>query len=436
VASIINGLFAGRSGIASHGTAIAVVGDNISNASTIAYKSSRAEFEDFIAGGQTAGQTVGSGSSTSAVTTIFQQGTMESTGRALDLGVDGNGFFVVADGAQRFFTRAGNFKVNNAGFIVDQNNFSVLGFPANGTKVLQPININSVAQDSVATTSMSISGNVDSTAAVVDMAAFDAANPVANAGTAPTLAQDTTYAQLSDQAEFSTVVRVFDSLGAAHNVTFFFFRSDDSEYTARAYVNSEEVDPTNPEVGRPRFIGEEVMTFGTDGLRSDAPASGIPDFSSTVPWNNGSSNGGFDVTFDPFTQFAASSSIASINQDGKGVGAVTSINVDQDGKIFALLDNGQRSVLATVGLVNFANTEGLNRVGKNLLQQSTSSGEPIVGEPTTGQFGAVKSGSLELSTVDIASEFVRLIQLQRGFQANSRIITTINGLLNDIIQLV
>jgi flagellar hook protein FlgE len=135
------------------------------------------------------------------------------------------------------------------------------------------------------------------------------------------------------------------------------------------------------------------------------------------------------------TSYSASSNIQSISQDGQGIGAVTSINIQKDGKIYAALDNGQSAVIGTLGLVNFSNAEGLIRIGNNLLQQSPQSGEPIVGRPESGTFGAVQSGSLELSTVDIANEFVKLITLQRGFQANSKIITTINELLGAIIQL-
>ena len=134
--SIINGLFAGRSGISSHGSAIAVVGDNISNASTIGYKAARAEFEDLIAGGQASGRVIGAGSSVSSINSIFQQGTLEFTSRPLDLAIDGNGFFAVADGSQRFYTRAGNFKIDSSGYIVNQNGLAVLGFPAGGSGAL------------------------------------------------------------------------------------------------------------------------------------------------------------------------------------------------------------------------------------------------------------------------------------------------------------
>jgi flagellar hook protein FlgE len=443
VPSIINGLFSGRSGLASHGTAIAVVGDNISNTSTIGYKASRAEFEDLIAGGQTAGKVVGSGSTISAVSTIFEQGTLEFTSRPLDLAIDGNGFFVLADGAQRFYTRAGNFKIDSSGYIVNQNDLTVMGFPAGGTGALQPLNVNAVSQDSVATTGVALAGNLDASSGTIAASSI----PAANVADGTLYGTDTvTYADLNEVAEFSSVVQVFDSLGAQHTVTFFFFHTGSNQFQVRGYVNSEDVDDLTsgtPNSGFPRLIydgtttttGEMDMTFNGDGTRSNAPAIGTYDLVASIPWNNGSDPSSVNISFDPFTQYSGSSNILSITQDGQGVGTVVSLAIDSDGAISARLSNGQSAVVGAIGLVNFANPEGLTRIGNQLLQQSTSSGEPVVGRPLTGTFGGVESGRIELSTVDIANEFVRMITLQRGFQANSRVITTINQLLNEIIQL-
>lgn len=442
--SIVNGLFSGRSGLSSHGTAIAVVGDNISNSSTIGYKASRAGFEDLIAGGQTAGKVVGSGSTTSAVNTIFEQGTLEFTNRPLDLAIDGNGFFVVADGAQRFYTRAGDFKINSSGYIVNQNDKAVLGFPANGSGALEPLNVNTVSQNSVSTGNVKLAGNLDASASTM----VGAIPTTLNAGVTITTgvggngpSSTTTYADLNAQAAFSTVAQVFDSLGASHTVTFFAFHTGSNAYTIRGYVNSEEVDKgASPETGEPRLITDDLTTpngdialaFSGDGTMTD-PTDGL--LSVNIQWNNGASASDIDLDFSSFTQYSGSSNILSIQQDGQGVGTVTSLNIESNGQIFARLSNGQSAVIGTIGMVNFSSPEGLTRVGGNLLQQSSQSGEPVVGKAQSGTFGSIESGRIELSTVDIANEFVKLITLQRGFQANSRIITTINQLLNDIIQL-
>lgn len=432
MSSIVNGLFAGRAGIASHGGAIAVVGDNISNASTIGFKAGRAEFEDIMSGETSGRAAVGSGSALAAASTVFEQGTFEFTGRPLDLAIDGNGFFVVAKDTQRFYTRAGNFKVDSAGYIVNQGGLAVLGFPSNGSGALEPLNINTIEQSSVATTSVSIAGNLNASARIMTGAIPDTqANPPV-----------TTYADLNNAAAYSTVVDIFDSLGQTHTVTFFFFHTGPNEYTARAYVSNEQVD-ANPTVsGYPRLIDatapanyEKVLDFGGNGQRTAPPAAGTFDIQGSIAWNNGANPTNLKINFTPFTQYSANANILSITQDGKGIGAVTDVSIGENGEISALLSNGQTAAIGTVGLVNFASPEGLTRIGKNLLSQSALSGEPIVGRPTSGTFGALKAGSVELSTVDIASEFVRIITLQRGFQASSRIITTINQLLNEIIQL-
>jgi flagellar hook protein FlgE len=443
VPSIVNGLFSGRSGISSHGIAIAVIGDNIANASTIGYKTSRAEFSDLIAGGQTSGKVIGSGSQVSSVSTIFEQGTSEFTGRPLDLTVDGNGFFVLGEGQQRFYTRAGNFKLDESGNIVNQNGLNVLGFPSSGSGALEVLNVNQVSQDSVNTRNVTLAGNVDASA---DLVAGGAASLIDTglAGVAPFTGADT-YSDLSTNpaAALQTVVDVFDSLGAKHTMTLFFYHTDSNEYSVRAYVNSTEVDaPPGSPNNLPRQVtiasgtnasGTFTLNFNGDGTIDTTTSDSILDMS--IQFNNGSDPSLINVDLSNFTQYSGSSSIGSIVQDGKGVGTVTSLSVEGNGDIFAILSNGQTSIIGTVGLVNFANPEGLVRIGDQLLQQAPASGEPIVGHPDSGTLGAIAAGTVELSTVDIANEFVKLITLQRGFQANSRIITTINQLLNDIIQL-
>jgi flagellar hook protein FlgE len=440
VPSIINGLFSGRSGIQSHGNAIAVIGDNISNSSTVGFKSSRAEFEDLIAGGQAAGKVIGSGSAISAISTIFEQGTLEFTSRPLDLAIDGNGFFAVnnTDGS-RLYSRAGNFKVDSAGYITTQGDLRVLGFPANGSGALEELNTNNISQDSVATANILIAGNVDRTDTTVPVIPT-----VSVAGTPAATApfSTTTYDELSSAAEYSVPVEIFDSLGASHTATFYLFRVDATTYAVRGYVNSEDVDTTGSVVGVPRLITESTydaaqgtfnMVFQGDGTQNPATTDNTQNYS--IRWNNGSVATAVTLDMSEFTSYSSKSNIQSITQDGKGVGAVTTLSIEKNGDIFALLSNGQSAVIGTIGLVNFSNPEGLKRIGNQLLQQSSSSGEPIVGRPLTGTLGSVSSGSVELSTVDIADQFVKLITLQRGFQANSRIITTINQLLNELIQL-
>ena len=302
------------------------------------------------------------------------------------------------------------------------------------------LNLNNVSSSSSPTDDVLISGNIDANATTT-VELTGAANdtlPVAlqataagSDGTANTLS----YSDLSAAAAFQTVVDVVDSLGESHTATVYFFKdtTDPNQWVAGVYVNSEDVDPiATSETGEPRLLGTVEMDFGSDGLLNNGGSLAVTD----IPWKNGSATTqDIDFDFTQFTQFAANSNVSAITQDGQSVGAVTSVNISSNGEIFALLDNGENAVIGTVGIVNFSNPEGLQRVGGNLLAQSNESGEPIQGRPGAGTFGEIQSGSLELSTTDIATEFVKLITLQRGFQANSRIITSIDQLLNEIIQL-
>lgn len=426
--SIIDGLFAGRAGIQSHGTAISVLADNIANQNTTGFKQSRPDFADLLAGTLSGASavSVGSGSSIISVTQIFNQGTFEFTGRGLDMGVDGNGFFVVEDSTgsgQRFFTRAGNFKVDTEGYLLDQNGYRVQGFRANGAGGLESLNVNERAQASVGTTDVDISGNLD------------AASPVLPGGVAdvPTAPPDS-FADFAAEAQFSTFVDVFDSLGGSHTVTIFFYHTANAPvgtWSVRAVVDAGEVGGV---AGDPFVIGQtDALTFQNNGARVTPFPD--PDFTANAAWTNGAAPSAIGFSFDPFTQFSSSSSIDSISQDGTGSGSVIGFNVEPDGTLFAQLDNGETSAIGTVALSIFANAEGLQRVGNSLYVETSASGEPVVGTPNTGTFGALESGALELSTADIAGDFIKLISIQRGFQGSSRIITNIDDLLNEIINL-
>ena len=419
MATIIEGLFAGRAGIQSHGAAISVLSDNIANANTVGYKASRAEFVDLLAGnlsGQGSATAVGSGSSVSKVTQLFNQGSFEYTGRGLDVGIDGNGFFIVQGGdGSRLYTRAGNFQVDEDGFLLNQNGDKVLGFAANGSGGLESLNINKVATSTTPTSQATITGNLNSATSVASI-------PAAGA----------TWAQLNSAASFSTFVDVYDSLGESHTASVLFFKTGSGTWTANAYVDGSEI---NGGVGGlPSLVGStNALTFDANGARVvPIPAS---DFTATLNWSNGASASNIDFSFNPFTQFSTSSNISSITQNGSGSGAVSSFSIEEDGTLFALLDNGETATVGQIGMAIFANSEGLRRAGNSCYSESVSSGQPVIGTPDTGRFGALESGALELSTSDIASDFIKLISYQRGFQGSSRIITKIDDLLNEIISL-
>jgi flagellar hook protein FlgE len=425
VASINDGLFAGRAGIQSHGSAISVIADNIANSNTTGYKASRPDFVDLLAGNLSGSSStaVGSGSALNSVTQIFNQGTFEFTGRGLDLGIDGNGFFVVQDlggTGQRFYTRAGNMSVDRDGNLLNQNGYAVLGFPEGGTGGLEALNVNQISQSSVATSLVSIAGNLN------------ASSDQLAAGTNPAV-DYTTFADLNANADFSTFVDVFDSLGNPHAVTVSYFHLQTGvglggTWQAVAYVDGSDIDGGT--AGVPEVLGETTINFTTSGVVS----GGTPTATLTGAWANGTSSS-ISVEFEPYTQFATASNVSKISQDGTGGGSVVSFSVDPSGLVFAQLDNGRTAAIGSIGLATFGNIEGMRRVGSSLYAETTRSGEPVIGTPGTGIFGGIQGGALELSTSDLASDFVKLISLQRGFQGSSRVIGNINELLNEVINL-
>jgi len=304
------------------------------------------------------------------------------------------------------------------------------------------LNVASIQQENIETTRVGLEGNLDAspTPVPISLAVNNTPTAAAVAGGAPTAATDPTFSDLNAEAEFSTVVGVFDSLGKEHNINVYFYRTSATapQYTVRAYGESQDIDPTLVYSGRPRQLTgalatEAKLSFDSAGALTPTSQTSL---TLDIPWNNGSAVQTFGIDLSKFTQFAASSAISAVTQDGQGVGSVTSLNIGSDGKIFAVLDTAITTTIGTLGMANFFNPEGLRRVGQNYLQQSNESGEPIIGTPNTGRFGTVQSGSLELSTVDIANEFIKLVTLQRAFQANSKMVTTVNSLLQDIIQLV
>jgi flagellar hook protein FlgE len=422
VASIIDGLFSGRSGIQSHGTAIAVLADNISNQNTVGFKAGRADFVDLLAGSLGGGSGVistGSGSAVKSITRVLTQGTFEFTGRGLDLGIDGNGFLLVRDRVGvTYYTRAGNLSVDPDGKLLDQNGFEVLGYAANGSGAITPLNVSERVAGDIATNGITLGGNLDATS---DVTVPPAGNP--------------TYTDLNNTEAFSANIDVFDSLGGKHGVRVSFYKTDAANRTweAKLYVDGSEVTDPGATPGMPFEVGTVPLVFGPNGLllNPDNSRVVIPD----INWSNGSAASALDVDLSRFTQFASSSNIDTLGQNGTGSGSVVGYNVTRNGDLVAQLDNGQTALIGTIALATFANNEGLRRIGGSLYATSSDSGEPIIGVPGVGTFGIIESGALELSTADMAADFIKLISLQRGFQGSSRIISSISDLLNEVVNL-
>ena len=438
---ITSAFFAATSGINATSRALSEIGNNIANAQTVGYKSRSVSFGDLfgatIGGGGTSTALVeGRGVRVLGIDPSFTQGSLQTTSNALDLAIDGDGFFQINDLAgNTFYSRAGQFNIDSLGNIVNPAGLFLQGYQADTSGVISPsvgnIVLTSAQQPGIATTEVDMIGNLNAADPV--LAGFSNANLLAD----PTN---------TSNASFSTGIRVFDTLGTGHDLTVYFSKTAINTWTYSVIASDTEVSApiaTNATTGN-SLVAQGTLTFNTNGLLSveSDPAGHDISFTngSTVPqtiiFDFGSSittDAGFGT--NGMLQQGSNSVVLEQAQDGFSVGTLTGTSIGEDGVITGRFSNGTTRALGQVALTRFINPDGLQPIGRNLFIQSGDSGTPTVGTPGTGSFGKVSASTLETSNVDLGDELVDMITMQRGFQANSRIITTTNDLLGELVNL-
>jgi flagellar hook protein FlgE len=430
--SITRTLNTGASGLRSHAEAIGVVGDNIANVNTVGFKRQRAGFEDMlgraVAGSSNMAPTAGAGSKLGHIEQMWSQGALLTTDSPTDLAIAGNGFFVVegqANGQQgQYYTRAGQFSLDQNGNLVNPHGLNLMGYvaDASGTMGTTPTALNVAGA--------AVPARVTSR---VDMAVqLDATETVPAAPWDPADAEGT--------SNFQQSITVYDSLGNSHEVTAYFRKNTDTEWEWHALVDGAELAGGTP--GTPTEMASGTLTFTTTGaLDTETPGASSWDFAGAAGGQAIAFDFGTSITGDGgtglegTTMYAAPSTVVSKSQDGYAAGTVSSVGVDSDGTITGAFTNGQRRVLGQVALANFGSVDGLERMGNGMWTATNDSGEALIGAAETGGRGSIVSGALEGSNVDIGTEFVNLIAYQRGFQANSRIITTADEVYSELVSL-
>jgi flagellar hook protein FlgE len=423
--ALFGALSIGRSGLAANGAALSVIGNNIANVGTIGFKGSRTEFADLIsaeAGGEVG--KVGLGTRVGTVRTLHTQGSIEATGRALDLSIQGNGFFVLGDGEGQLFTRAGNLQLDASQAVINLLGKPLLGYPLGPDGSTQggltAVSLANASSRGVPTTSASLEGNLDAGTAV-NATAFDTTTP--------------TFANAFAASDFPTSIRVYDSLGAAHDVSVFFKKTGANTWDVHLGVDAGETGGT---AGNLQLIANASLSFNTDGSFNAVTAgslSGNVTFAGaaaqTIALDLGSSG-----SFDGMTQYAAPDGLGSVTQDGFGAGELASVGVDENGILTAVYDNGQTRALYQLAMAHFNAPEGLEPLGNQLFRASIASGDPAIGVAGSQGNGTIIASALEQSNVDLAQEFINLISTQRAFQANTRIISASDTMLTDLINTV
>ena len=545
-------LYTGISGLNANMSNLSVIGNNISNVNTVGFKGSRVTFGDVLSQTLTGGSgtnQVGLGVSMGSIQKVFNQGAFETTGNALDLAINGNGFYMVSDPTlnSNYYTRAGQFSTDKDGYITNPEGMRLQGYMANAAGTLQntvqDLQLSTSTITPNATSSAALNANLDSNAPVTgfvftagtndqiafnvgatacsasiitdgglvsggaatgaDVAAaiksalqaqngntdtytvnyddqtgvFTISNDTGNASavtmdwgasSAATLlgysgagstaiavgADDTAATKVAggafdlnsagDTSNFSTPVTVYDSLGNDHVVTLH-FRKDNLNAAGNTWEWFGIVDAAESTSGATEVQAQGSVTFNTSGALYSESAVTYPtggfNFtggalqSQMISFDFGSSITQGSTGTDGTTQYGTSSGVSMLTQDGYSSGTLQRISIDQDGMLRGIFSNGNDLTLGQVLLADFASPTGLASSGMNLYKETYDSGQPLIGAPASAGRGLVQSSTLELSNVDIAREFVNMITAQRGFQANSKIITTTDELLAELVNL-
>ncbi|MDR2096915.1 MAG: flagellar hook protein FlgE [Spirochaetaceae bacterium] len=466
---MMRSLFSGVSGLQNHQTRMDVVGNNIANINTTGFKKGRVNFQDMLYQ-QTQGaarpteevggvnpKEIGLGMSIAAIDTIHNQGSLQSTGNITDLAVLGQGFFVLAEGNNQLYTRAGAFGLDNEGTLVN---------PSNGMKVQ-----GWMAETVGGATLLEVSRNVGDL--TIPIGGKEPARATSRVDFACNLDKRTPFIpEGADEAAirqgtWNTQIEIFDTFGQTHILQTTFTRVPDTanSWTVEVTVDPQAEAPTNTAVGLGEAApaagvaavytvnfdnnGTIVSAVDADGNVSGGDAGGqvvmnvAYDVPATDPAADGAAMrqlftldmgnvGGFTRAL---TQFAESSSSKAVTQDGYTMGYMESFKIDQSGVITGVYTNGTNRVIAQIALATFTNQGGLEKNGDTAFVVSSNSGDANIGPSGIAGKGKIIAGTLEMSNVDMAAEFTDMIVTQRGFQANSRTIQTADQLLQEVLTL-
>jgi flagellar hook protein FlgE len=404
------------SGLTASSDALNVIANNLANLNTTGFKDQQASFQDLFyqsLGTTGAGDPVqmGAGTQVGSIDTNFSNGNLQSTGVPSNVAVSGNGLFVTANSlGDVSYTRAGNFSVNSTGELVTTSGNAVLGYPA----------VNGVINQGQGLSSLQLGQGQSSAPA-----------------TTTTVQQQTNLdASAAVGTQYSTTQAVYDSLGNSHTLTYNFAKTGTNAWSYQVTLPAADTGGT----GNPTVVGSGTMAFDANGNLT-TPAGAITGLAI-----NGLTDGAaaMNLTWNPYgtagagpliTQVAAQSSTTTTNQNGYASGTLQNYNINSDGTISGSFSNGQVQTIGQIALASFANTQGLQLAGGNSYTPTLASGQAVIGAPGAGGRGTLTGGSLELSNVDISTEFTNLIVVQRGFEANARMVTTFDSISNDTINL-
>ncbi len=435
--SLISSMYTAANGLQSHSDAMGIVSDNISNVNTVGFKESTGRFTDIMAkaaGGVAGNATLGQGSQLSESEKSFAQGALLSTGSSTDMSIMGDGFFTVtgatSNGSGTFFTRAGQFILNDTGKLVNLDGLAVQGYTAD-------------AQGEIGSTLGDIRVQVNNLLPPLPTAKLGV---IANLNPTPQAKPAWDPTMPAATSNFSHTINAYDSLGADHEVQIFYRNAGPGAYEWHAMVDG--ADLTS---GTTSQCASGTMAFDTTGkLTNVTTTSSSFDFVDATPGQNiafdfgdpiaGGGTGNLGVTLYQSPIMTSSGqpldgSVTGVSSDGYAAGSFQGIQVDADGTIIGAYSNDKKLVLGQLAVAKFPSIQGVERVGQTLFQSTLASGQPAIGSALSGGRGSIIAGSLEQSNVNLSNDFIQMMAYQRGFQANSRTVHTSDNMLQELVNL-
>ncbi|MCS2163060.1 flagellar hook protein FlgE [Scandinavium sp. H11S7] len=409
------------SGLNAASTNLDVIGNNIANSATYGFKAGTASFADMFAGSK-----VGLGVKVAGITQDFNDGTTTSTGRALDVAISQNGFFRMTDAnGSVYYSRNGQFKLDENRNLVNMQGLQLTGYPATGTpptiqQGANPVGLSipNTLMAAKATSTAAMQINLNSTDAVPAKLPFDATD--------------------ADTYNKKGTVTVFDSLGNSHDMNIYYVKNSANNWDV--YTQDSSVAGAAGgavQAAQLNFSDSGTLTsvqaYNAGSLQSAGTA---PEIKVPIPTLNGSADSTFQLSFqNSMQQNTGSNDIVATNQNGYKPGNLVSYQINDDGTVVGNYSNEQNQLLGQITLANFANNEGLQSEGDNVWSATQSSGVALLGTAGTGNFGTLTNGALEASNVDLSKELVNMIVAQRNYQSNAQTIKTQDQILNTLVNL-
>ncbi|MEH3412142.1 flagellar hook protein FlgE [Phytobacter diazotrophicus] len=413
------------SGLNAAATNLDLIGNNIANSATYGFKSSTASFADMFAGSK-----VGLGVKVAGVTQDFNDGTTTSTGRGLDVAISQNGFFRLVDtNGSVYYSRNGQFTLDENRNLVNMQGLQVTGFPASGTPpTIQSganptgINIPTTLMSAQITTTATMPVNLNSSSKTPTVTTFDPTN--------------------ADSYNLKGPITVYDSQGNAHDMNVFYVKAADNTwdvYTQDSSVTGSTATKAARMIFNQNGSLESVYNWTpnatTGGYDLATTANANPAITVTSGTLSGATAATFSLSFLNSMQQNTTSTVVSTSQNGYKPGSMVSYTINDDGTVVGSYSNEQKQVLGQIVLANFANNEGLKSEGDNVWSATNASGVALLGTAGTGNFGSLTNGALEASNVDLSKELVNMIVAQRNYQSNAQTIKTQDQILNTLVNL-